>query len=115
MRRLLGLAVGLPVSLIVILFSISNRDAVTLRLWPLSSAVEAPIYAVVLAAALAAFVAGGAVVWIGQGRHRRAVRDERRRAEAALRELATIKRPTEAAPLPAAESARPALPWRRTG
>ena len=44
MMRLLRLLFALALMLPVVLFVISNRDPITLRLWPLPGAIDPPIF-----------------------------------------------------------------------
>lgn len=75
----------------LVLFALSNRESVSLGLWPLPFLVQVPLYLVVLATALVGFVFGGTAAWVS-GRHRRRELRERRRRVAALeRELAATQ------------------------
>lgn len=110
--RLLSWLVSLPVALAAVLFAISNRESVTLALWPLPFTVTAPVYLAALLALLAGFLAGGAVVWFGQhgerwraGRLARRVsrleeelRQAKQRAATAEKRLAELKQPVSGAP-----------------
>jgi uncharacterized integral membrane protein len=83
--------VALPFLLLLILFALSNRQPVTLSLWPTSLEVTAPAAVVILVGMAAAFLLGALLVWIpALGARRRA-----RRCERALRDLqaevATLK------------------------
>ena len=76
---------------VLALFAVSNRENVTLALWPLPYVLELPLYLAALAGLLIGFIAGFFAAWIsGRGRRREA----RRRASriAALeRELAAVQ------------------------
>lgn len=74
--------ITVPVAIIAVLFAISNRDLVTLNLWPLPYELTIPIFLAVLVAVVIGFLAGGLVAWTGAGRYRRAARQERARADA---------------------------------
>ena len=91
MRALARLLVALPVGLLVILFAVSNRGMVEVTLDPLPGAVSLPLALIVLGMGLVGFVAGGLVVWLGQGRHRRLAREARRHVEALKAELGMVK------------------------
>ncbi|HEY1259924.1 MAG TPA: lipopolysaccharide assembly protein LapA domain-containing protein [Stellaceae bacterium] len=73
------------------LFAISNRETVSLGLWPLPFLVETRLYLLVLLALLVGFGAGLLVAWAGGHRRRRELRQCRRRAEALERELAATQ------------------------
>jgi len=76
------------VAVLVALFAVSNREAVDLGLWPLSNAVQLPLYLVVLLALFGGCLFGAVAAWVA-GRHwRREVRRRGRRIEALERELA---------------------------
>jgi uncharacterized integral membrane protein len=99
----------LVVAAVLSLFAASNREPVSLGLWPLPYLVGAPLYLVFFGAALAGFLTGALAVWIAGGRRRRELRRCRRRSEALARELAaTQSQLPSAAPAP-----RAALPATR--
>jgi len=99
--RVLAALVTLPLTLIIIVFAISNRGLVAVGLWPFDEMVEMPVYLLVLGALLLGFLAGAALAGFGALTARLRARREARRAEAAERKLAATDRvpPT-----------RPALP-----
>lgn len=90
--RYLSWIVTLPVALVAVLFAISNRESVTFALWPLPFTMEAPLYLATLAALVAGFVCGGAVVWLSQGRRRRIARKAKAHALRLEREIDSIGR-----------------------
>jgi uncharacterized integral membrane protein len=61
-----------PVTAACVLFAISNRSVLTLRLWPLPYEIDMPVYAIVLGAGLIGFLIGATVAWIAGARGRRA-------------------------------------------
>lgn len=75
------------VALVLILFAVSNREAVSVGLWPLPSALALPLYLVVLGTLVIGFFAGQFVTWIGGWRWRREARRSRERIAALEREL----------------------------
>lgn len=95
--RLFNLIVTLPVTLLVVLFSISNRHMVDLSLWPLPSSVTAPLFLVALFAMLAGFLVGGFVVWNGGRVFRRRAREAERREAVLEKELARTESDLEKA------------------
>ncbi|HIJ39358.1 MAG TPA: DUF1049 domain-containing protein [Rhodospirillaceae bacterium] len=56
--KLLFWLVGLPLAAVTVLFALSNRQAVTLALWPLDEALVIPVYLAALLPALAGFLLG---------------------------------------------------------
>ncbi len=70
-----------PLIVVVVLFAVSNRGTVEIKLWPLPGTVETRLFLVVLVPLFLGFFAGGAVAWFGAGR----VRSRARAAERAVR------------------------------
>ena len=113
--RFLTWIITLPIALVAVLFAISNRDLVTLSLWPLPFTLDAPVYLATLVALLVGFMAGGFVTWNAQRRHRRRARrsadrvfylerelkETQARAAAAEKRLAEQNRPVSGPALPA--------------
>ena len=107
--RAVYLAVTLAVAAVLSLFAASNREAVSLGLWPLPFLVGVPLYLVVFGAAIVGFLTGALAAWIAGAHRRRELRRCRRRSEALARELAAIQ-----SQLPsAAEAGSVALPATR--
>ncbi|HXC28913.1 MAG TPA: lipopolysaccharide assembly protein LapA domain-containing protein [Stellaceae bacterium] len=75
------------VALVLILFAVSNREAVLVELWPLPLKLELPLYLVVLGMLVIGFFAGQFVTWIGGWRWRREARRSRERIARLEREL----------------------------
>jgi uncharacterized integral membrane protein len=84
-------AVTLAVAAVLSLFAASNRQAVSLGLWPLPFLVGVPQYLVVFGAAIVGFLAGVFAAWIAGAHRRRELRRCRRRSEALARELAATQ------------------------
>jgi uncharacterized integral membrane protein len=76
-------------AIVLILFAVSNRETVSLGLWPLPALVELPLYLVVLGMLILGFLAGELVAWIGAWHWRREARRSRDRIAALERELET--------------------------
>lgn len=85
--KLVHWLVTLPLAILLIIFAVSNRDAVVVTFWPLPMMLEAPLYLVVLLALFFGFLVGELVAWINGRRHRREARRRARRIEALEREL----------------------------
>jgi uncharacterized integral membrane protein len=84
------LLIALPLLLLLVLFALSNRQPVPLRLWPTDYTVEPPLSLAVLCGMAVAFLAGGLLVWISAlAQRRRARRAEQtvRLLEAQVQEL----------------------------
>jgi uncharacterized integral membrane protein len=67
------------VAVLLILFAVSNREVVSVGLWPLPVTLELPLYIVVLGTLVIGFLAGQLVTWIGGWRWRREARRSRER------------------------------------
>lgn len=93
-KLLSWLAIAL-LALFSVVFAVSNRDVVTLTLWPFPFALTAQLYLVVLLTVLSGLLAGLLIGWIASWGVRRAARERARRIEALERELAaaTAERP----------------------
>ena len=84
-------AVILIVAAVLGLFATSNRDPVSLGLWPLPFLVGLPLYLVIFGAVIVGFLTGLFAAWAA-GRHpRRQLRRCRKRSEALARELAATQ------------------------
>lgn len=101
MKLLFWIVVALATVLLA-LFAASNRESVTLGLWPLDFIVSLPLYLAIMSAVLIGFIAGIVVAWIAGQRRRREIRRRGRRITALERELAATQ-----AQLPAAEESAP--------
>ena len=91
-------AVIVVASSLLIAFAVSNRATVSLELWPLPFLVDLPLYLLVLLLLLAGFVVGAATAWIAGRRVRRALRLQRRHAEAVEGELKAVRSELESRP-----------------
>ena len=80
-----------PVALVVISFAVSNRQGVTVGLWPVPFTLEAPLFAVALIAVVGGMVAGALIAWTSGHKARARARANGRRADAAERELSTLR------------------------
>jgi lipopolysaccharide assembly protein A len=90
------------VTLVVILFAVSNRETVSVGLWPLPALVELPLYLVLLGTLVFGFVVGELVAWIGGWRWRREARRGRDRIAMLERELEAAQAQRRDAPAPIA-------------
>jgi uncharacterized integral membrane protein len=87
MVRFFKVAILALCAVILLGFAFANRDFVTVSFDPFASSdnaafsFPAPLFAVVIVAAMLGVVAGAAATWLSQGRHRRASRQSRREAD----------------------------------
>jgi putative membrane protein len=96
LKLLRWVLIGL-VALILVVFAVANRDTITLTLWPMPVALDAPVYLVVLLTLLIGFLLGELVAWMYGARWRREARRSARRVTELERELAAQSPPKEAA------------------
>ena len=75
------------VAVVLVLFAISNRETVSVGLWPLPALVELPLYLVLLGTLLLGFIVGELTGWIGGWRWRREARRGRERIAMLEREI----------------------------
>ncbi|ETR77681.1 hypothetical protein X566_08520 [Afipia sp. P52-10] len=88
MRKIVNAVVLLPLAIVFVVFAVANRHMVTVSLDPFNTAdpalsVTIPLFVVILLAAIAGALAGGAATWFRQGRWRRAARRHQAEAQAA--------------------------------
>jgi putative membrane protein len=88
--RLVHWLVTLPVTFLLIDFAVSNREPVTVSLWPFID-FPTPAFVVVLLALAAGFLLGELVAWLSAAPRRRKARSEARRIEALERELRAVE------------------------
>ena len=86
--RLFHWLVTAPLAVVLIVFAVNNRDAVTLSFWPLPVTLAAPVYLIVLLSLLAGFLIGELVAWTNGRRWRRQARHCARRVTELERALA---------------------------
>lgn len=76
--KIINSIIAAIVALLVILFAVSNREAVRVELWPFPYQLALSLYAVILLAVLVGFIAGVVGLWMVYGRRRREARRLRR-------------------------------------
>ena len=77
------------VAVVLILFAISNRETVSVGLWPLPDLLQLPLYLVLLGTLVLGFFVGELTGWIGGWRWRREARRSRERIAMLEREVET--------------------------
>ncbi len=93
-----------PLLVLVILFALSNRQPVTIGLWPSDLTWQTSLAVAVLAISALGFLLGAAMVWVSSMPYRRRARraaDEMRDLEQELERLRARERAAEAARLTA--------------
>jgi uncharacterized integral membrane protein len=96
MQKFLTALALIPLSLILVVFSVANRHMVTVSYDPLDlkdpfGSIELPLYVVITASAILGVVAGGIATWLGQRRWRRAARRNKAEAVEANAQLANLR------------------------
>ena len=80
MFRFLKVVILILLAIVLLGFAFANHDLVTVSFDPFAStdsaafSIAAPLFAVVIVAAMLGVVAGALATWVSQGRHRRASR-----------------------------------------
>jgi uncharacterized integral membrane protein len=97
MKTLLKAIVLIPLGLALVGFALANRTPVTVSydlfeqgVLPWQTA-GAPLYVVLFATLALGVVIGGSLVWLSQGRHRRAASQQRLEAHKLRREIETLR------------------------
>ena len=87
MFRFLKVVILILLAVVLLGFAFANHDEVTVSFDPFAStdsaafSIAAPLFAVVIVAAMLGVVAGALATWVSQGRYRRASRQSRVEAE----------------------------------
>ena len=87
MVRFLKVAAYGLAAIVLLGFAFANHHWVTVSFDPFASidnaalSIDAPLYAIVIVAAMSGVVAGAFATWVSQGRHRRASRRSRLEAD----------------------------------
>ena len=68
------LLIALPLLLLLVLFTLSNRDPVRLGLWPTDYALVLPVSLAIIGSMAVAFLVGGLLVWVSALAQRRRAR-----------------------------------------
>ena len=81
MKKLFNFIFLLPLGIFLILISVANRQFVRFSLDPLSVdtpalSIELPLFVLLFVALILGLLLGGMLVWISQGKHRKALREK---------------------------------------
>ena len=85
--RILYRAAFLVIAIFLMLFAVSNRETVSVGLWPLPFLVDVPLYLLCFLSLVIGALMGLATAWTAGHGKRRELRARRRRIEALEREL----------------------------
>ena len=110
MRRFILLLLLVPLTAIIVLFSVANRHTVTVSLDPFHAgapalAFPAPLFVLLFGALILGLVIGGMAAWARQGRWRRTARRAESEAERLRAELTKARTAPAMPPLPPARDA----------
>ena len=102
MRTFLKLIILVPIALVAVAFAFANRTGVTVSFDPFATdlpafALTGPLFVVLLITVAVGVVLGGVGSWIGQGRHRRALRATRRENKALSADVSRLRADLNAA------------------
>jgi len=99
LRRIVGWIVLVPLSVVLIVFALANRQLVVVNFNPFvptdalaSPGVGVPFFLVLFGVLLLGVVLGGIATWFAQAPHRRDERTYRRESERLNRELEAMRR-----------------------
>lgn len=115
LRKIVNALVILPIAIVLVVFAVANRHAVTVSFDPFNSSdpalgVSMPLFVVIIAAAIFGVIAGGVATWFGQRRWRKAARLHEADARHARAQLADFRDQAQA-PSKGGEGQVPALSY----
>jgi uncharacterized integral membrane protein len=99
MFRFLKVLILILLAIVLLGFAFANHHDVTVSFDPFAAidsaafSIAAPLFAVVIVAAMLGVVAGALATWVSQGRHRRASRQNRAEAEKWRAQVQALKAP----------------------
>ncbi|MDA0240015.1 MAG: lipopolysaccharide assembly protein LapA domain-containing protein [Proteobacteria bacterium] len=91
MKKFVSWIVLLIIGAVALLFSVSNRAAVSVDLWPLPIVQDVPLFITVIGAAIFGFLGGGMVTWFSSGHVRKRARAARRQVSSMEKDLTTLR------------------------
>jgi|TARA_B100000959_G_scaffold101817_1_gene107456 uncharacterized integral membrane protein len=91
LKRILIWLAMIVVSVVVVVFSISNRGLMTLDFWPFPVLQDMPVYIPVLIAGFLGFLFGGTIAWFSAGGTRSKARKASRRATSLEKDLTVLQ------------------------
>lgn len=87
--------VTLPLTLVLVVFSLANREPVSVDFWPFGWQQTLPLSWLVLGSLFAGFLIGGVIMWLSGARARHRARDLRFDKTHLEREVIRLKREVE--------------------
>ncbi|MCQ8782196.1 lipopolysaccharide assembly protein LapA domain-containing protein [Mangrovibrevibacter kandeliae] len=119
LAKLLSIIILVPLAILLVVFCVANREAVTVSLDPIGTmphfAFAAPLFVLLIGSICIGIVLGGIGAWLGQSHHRRNAWTRKHEVERLRREVEELRPPPPASPLraPEAETGSTALTVRR--
>jgi uncharacterized integral membrane protein len=113
MRAIFRFLVLAPFALLLLGFSLANRNSVTVSIDPFNltditlPTFVVPLYLLVVGAIMVGVVIGGSSTWLRQGRHRKAAREASRKSAALKAENEALRSQVSSSIVPAASSGLP--------
>jgi uncharacterized integral membrane protein len=87
-----------PLALVLVVFAVSNRTRITVRLWPFPFVVETPLFLVILLSLLLGLLVGLMLAWLASAPKRRESRARAKRIAALEREIEGLRASRPAPP-----------------
>ena len=91
LKKLLFSITAFLITILVVLFALSNRQAIDLDIWPLPYTVTTPVYLALALAFLAGFLVGAAAMWLSDGRVRSKARERGREVKTLERKMSGLE------------------------
>ena len=109
LRRIIQILIVIPLAVLIIVFSVANRQPVTVSLDPFGGtepvlALSVPLFLIILVTLFVGVLIGGVAAWLSQGKWRKRARLSRQEAaqwRSRADEAARKDTPSEAPRLPA--------------
>ena len=105
LNKIVGWLVLVPLSILLVVFALANRQIVAVGFNPFASpdtltpGTGVPLFVLLLLVLLIGVLLGGIATWFSQGQHRQRERHWRREAHSANSELAALRRQQGQAPV----------------
>ncbi len=82
----------IPLTLVVVIFAIANREFVPLDLWPFGLSRPLPIFVLILGGMFVGFLIGALVMWLSSGKQRKRAREARHQVAKLERRVKELER-----------------------
>lgn len=91
LKKLIYSIIAFLITILVVLFALSNRQTVDLAVWPLPYSAATPVYLALALAFLAGFLVGAAAMWLSDGRVRSKARQRGREVKTLERKMSGLE------------------------